>query len=152
MDEGTARKAVLVKIGVATFGILALELALIRWTSGQIRIFAYFNNLVLIGAFLGMGLGLALGPRRPRLHEWTLPALLVLSLPLAFSDRLHLMHIRFPDATISLWGAEKGVHPLHDGLSLLGFLGLFIGIVGVFVLAGSALGARFGEAGPLRAY
>ena len=52
MDEGAARKAALVKIGVATFGILALELALIRWTSGQIRIFAYFNNLVLIGAFL----------------------------------------------------------------------------------------------------
>ena len=53
------------QIALATFGILALELALIRWTSGQIRAFAYFNNLVLVGAFLGMGLGVALGRRRP---------------------------------------------------------------------------------------
>ena len=42
-------------IGLSTFGILALELAMIRWTSSQVRIFAYFNNMVLICAFLGMG-------------------------------------------------------------------------------------------------
>ena len=46
---------------IAAFGLLALELAVIRWTTGQIRIFAYFNNLVLIGAFLGAGIGAALG-------------------------------------------------------------------------------------------
>jgi len=152
MAVGAPKGSVLVRIGLATFGILALELALIRWMSGQIRIFAYFNNLVLIGAFLGMGLGLALGQRRPRLHEWTLPGLLALSLPLAFSPALHLTHMRFPDPAISLWGAESAVRALQDALSLLAFLGLFACIVAVFVLAGSALGALFGQAGPLRAY
>ena len=44
-------------VGMTTFGILVLELALIRWTSGQVRVFAYVNNIVLITAFLGMGLG-----------------------------------------------------------------------------------------------
>ena len=32
-----------IQIALATFGILALELAVIRWTSSQIRIFAYFK-------------------------------------------------------------------------------------------------------------
>src|SRR6266699_1519853 len=51
------------RVGLTTFGILALELALIRWTSSQIRIFAYFNNVVLICAFFGAGPGVALGRR-----------------------------------------------------------------------------------------
>ena len=48
-------------IGLVTFGILTLELATIRWTSSQVRIFAYFNNVVLIGAFFGMGVGVGVG-------------------------------------------------------------------------------------------
>lgn len=40
--------------GLTTFAILALELALIHWTSSQVRVFAYINNIVLITAFLGM--------------------------------------------------------------------------------------------------
>ena len=35
-------------LGICTFGILALELGLIRWISGQIRIVAYFSNLILL--------------------------------------------------------------------------------------------------------
>lgn len=41
-------------IALVTFGILALELALIRWIGTQVRVFAYFNNLVLIATFLGL--------------------------------------------------------------------------------------------------
>ncbi len=36
---------------------LFLELALIRWVSSEIRIFAYFKNLVLVACFLGFGSG-----------------------------------------------------------------------------------------------
>ena len=64
----------LFRLGLATFGVLALELATIRWMSGQIRIFAYFNNLVLIATFLGMGLGVAIGRRRPELFHRVFPA------------------------------------------------------------------------------
>src|SRR5258708_23770958 len=92
-------------IALTTFGILALELALIRWTSSQIRIFAYFNNLVLIGAFLGMGLGVALGRRYPGLVHWVLPALLALALPLGFAEELGIVQLSFPDTAVSLWGA-----------------------------------------------
>jgi SAM-dependent methyltransferase len=140
-------------IGLATFGILALELALIRWTSSQIRVFAYFNNLVLIGTFLGMGLGVALGRRWPGLVYLVLPALLVVALPLAFSDSLGLVHLRFPDRSVSLWGIERFD---ADGWtftrSLAIFLSLFTGVVAVFTCAGAALGHLFPRLPALKAY
>lgn len=142
-----------VKIALATFGILALELAVIRWTSSQIRIFAYFNNLVLIGAFLGMGFGVALGRRYGGLLHGTLPALLLLSIPLAFSEPLGLVHMAFPDKGVFLWGAET----LRGGAfqylrNLVIFILLFELIVFVFLLAGTAVGRLFSELPPLRAY
>jgi hypothetical protein len=141
-----------VQIGVVTFGILALELAFIRWTSSQVRIFAYFNNIVLIAAFLGMGLGVALGRRRPGLVHLVAPALLLLALPLGFSEQLNLVHLSFPDHSISLWGAETLGKPVVFFRNLAIFLALIAGIVGLFVCAGAPLGFLFDRLPPLRAY
>jgi len=44
---------------IASFLSLFLELALIRWIPATIHIVGFFANLVLIGSFLGLGLGLA---------------------------------------------------------------------------------------------
>ncbi len=148
-NEGHA----LSKIALTTFGILALELALIRWTSGQVRVFAYFNNLILIGAFLGMGLGLGLGRRKPELVHWTLPMLFLLALPLGLSEPLGLMDLAFPDDSVFLWGGEKLLgNTLHAAWTLLLFLVLWVLHVAVFVCAGTPLGTWFGRAAPLRAY
>lgn len=144
---------VLGQIGLVTFGILALELALIRWTSGQVRVFAYFNNLVLIASFLGMGLGVALGRRRPGLVHGLFPLLLLLALPLGFSDRLGLVHLRFPDHTIVLWGGEVlTADPWLFARNLAIFCGLLGLVVLVFVCAGAPLGTLFARAKVLRAY
>jgi spermidine synthase len=43
---------------------LFLEMLMIRWVSSEIRVFAYFKNLVLVACFLGFGLGCYLC-RRP---------------------------------------------------------------------------------------
>ena len=52
--------------------VLFQELALIRWLPGQVRVLAYYPNLVLISAFLGLGLGcLRAGKRSLR---WAWPA------------------------------------------------------------------------------
>jgi SAM-dependent methyltransferase len=140
-------------VGLTTFGILALELALIRWTSSQVRVFAYFNNLVLIGAFLGMGLGVALGRRHPGLVHLTLPMLLLVSIPLAFSEPLGLVHLTFPDQAVSLWGGTRvdaNVGLFLGNLAL--FLGLFTAMVATFVCAGAPLGFLFSRLPVLRAY
>jgi len=141
-----------VGIGLATFAILALELALIRWISGQVRIFAYFNNLTLIGAFLGMGLGVAAGRARPGLVHLCLPSLAVLTAVFAGAEPLGLMHLQFPDPSIHMWGAEGEGSGLVLVRNLAIFGALFAGLVWVFVCAGSAVGYLFPKIPVLRAY
>src|SRR5258708_19123133 len=93
-------------VGLTTFGILVLELALIRWTSGQVRVFAYVNNIVLITAFLGLGVGVALGRRWPGLVHGGLPGLLAGALPGAAAGTLGLLDPAVSGQGITLWGAE----------------------------------------------
>jgi hypothetical protein len=141
------------RIGLVTFGILVLELALIRWTSSQVRVFAYFNNLVLMGAFLGMGLGVALGRKCPGLVHFALPALLILALPLAFSELLGFVHLVFPDQSIVLWGGEQMQSSrLLYARNLAVFAGLLVLVVTVFVFCGAPLGFLFPRLPVLRAY
>ena len=147
------RGPVLFQLGLSTFGILALELALIRWTSGQVRILAYFNNLTLICCFLGMGLGLVVGRRRPELMHLTLPALFAIGLPFAFAPELGLVGLRFPDPSVYLWGAQSSVSGVAEVLQALGLiLLLFGGIATVFFFAGTAVGHLFTRAPSIRGY
>jgi hypothetical protein len=53
------RKAVF-QLFLASALSLFLELVLIRWVASELRIFAFYKNFALIGAFLGLGLGFAL--------------------------------------------------------------------------------------------
>jgi SAM-dependent methyltransferase len=142
--EGTwpnARGPRAFQIGLSTFGLLALELGLIRWISGQIRVLAYFSNLILIGCFLGMGVGLLAARRFPGLVHLTLPSLAVFSLPIAFSDRVGLMHLTFPDPSVHLWGAESAGGSAGAVIWALGVvMTLFAGVVAVTACAGAALG------------
>ena len=48
------------KLFLASFLSLFLELALIRWVPGRVHVVSFFNNLVLIACFLGLGIGMAL--------------------------------------------------------------------------------------------
>jgi hypothetical protein len=140
-------------LGLTTFSILVLELAAIRWIGSQIRVFAYFANLVLMAVFLGMGLGVALGRRYPHLFEWVFPALLVLAAVLALSKQVGLMDLGFPDPSISLWGAD--VRMVSFGqfcLATLVVVGLFWLVTLVFLLMAIPVGWWFGQLPPLRAY
>ena len=55
--------------------VLFQELALIRSLPSQVRVLAYFPNLVLISAFLGLGVGSLLARRRSLMWMW--PAVLL---------------------------------------------------------------------------
>src|SRR3989338_7573109 len=69
------------KLVLVSFVILFLELLLIRLIGTEIRIFAYFSNLLLLAIFVGSGLGMLIKKRLPI----TLSALLLLAITLILS-------------------------------------------------------------------
>ena len=57
MGQTTALNKVRFRLTASAFLLLFVELALIRWLGANIVYLAYFSNFVLIGSFLGIGLG-----------------------------------------------------------------------------------------------
>ena len=55
---------------VCSFTILFVELVCIRWIPAYIRYLGYFTNFVLLGSFLGIGLGILQARRRLDLHTF----------------------------------------------------------------------------------
>ena len=78
MEEPAASRRLYLNVFVCSVFMLFLEILLIRWISTEIRIFAYFKNLTLIGCFLGIGLGCLLADRRKVSFLLTYPIVLVI--------------------------------------------------------------------------
>jgi uncharacterized membrane protein len=76
-DDTPALRREGVELVAVSFIVLFVELALIRWLAAQVRVLAYFPNVVLLAAFLGLGVGSLLARRRVRLAPWWAPLLLV---------------------------------------------------------------------------
>jgi SAM-dependent methyltransferase len=57
-------------LALASFAVLFQELALIRWLPSAVRVLGYFPNLILIGAFLGLGVGCLRAGKRSLLWLW----------------------------------------------------------------------------------
>lgn len=59
------------RIFCASFLVLFLEIALIRWLPANIRLLSFFSNFILLASFLGIGLGCLLAQSRARLFQWS---------------------------------------------------------------------------------
>lgn len=51
------RVSLTVRLFLISFAALFLELALIRWAPANVRMLAYYSNVMLISSFLGVGIG-----------------------------------------------------------------------------------------------
>jgi SAM-dependent methyltransferase len=133
--------------------LLALfaELVVIRWLASEIRVFAYLKNLPLMASFFGLGLGCALPahPRLPRLFPVLFGSL---ALVIAFAGPLELVHLRFPDASVSLWTADQAAPWAIGALFLFVVLVIVAWVVAAFAAVGVRLGALFDRFEPLAAY
>ncbi len=58
--------------------MLFVELALIRWLGSNVVYLSYFSNFVLLGSFLGIGLGFLRANSKTDLFPWALTALAAL--------------------------------------------------------------------------
>src|ERR1700682_5648287 len=87
------------ELTITSFVVLFQELTLIRCLSGEVRVLAYFPNIVLMSAFLGLGLGAMRAGKRSLLWLW--PA----ALALVVGATLILRNIAFTSQTVSehLW-------------------------------------------------
>jgi SAM-dependent methyltransferase len=156
-ENGTAARAVrrpYWTLFLASFAALFVELMLIRYSSSQIRVFAFYKNVPLVAAFLGLGLGCCLGRGRARhallLLLWLLPLAAALAhgtVAVDFAlDRWAAVgsseHVLGGGGAASTWS-----RPLQEWVAQLA-MGLFCGVLlaavaVLFTLLGRLLGDAF---------
>ncbi len=84
---------------LASFLVLFQELTLIRWLGSQIRVLAYFPNLILIAAFLGLGIGCLRAGRKSLWMLWPV-SLVIITIFTYFCSKIVFTH---QQASEHLW-------------------------------------------------
>jgi predicted membrane-bound spermidine synthase len=145
-----------IDLAIISFACLYFEMIVIRWLASDIRMFAYFKNLPLLAAFLGLGLGCARARGR---HFWLVPALcLVFAAVVAFAGPLGLVHVHIPRPLDFKFFGDGSFAELEQPAALLlvkflvVVLGMFFLIVELFATLGERLGRLFDTMAPTRAY
>lgn len=135
---------------VISFLTLYFELLIVRWLPTEIRVLAYFSNVTLISAVLGLGVG-TLVPRQRQFKPALFPACLLL---------LVLLALVYGGFNVRLPLAERG-NFVWNGWSLTarGTTTQYVALIGflavntiTFVPLGQALAVRFDRLKALTAY
>jgi hypothetical protein len=143
-------RAAVLRLGGYSFLILFFELAFIRYTSGYVRIFGFYLNLVLIATFLGMGVGL-LRAGRADLVRWIAPlALLALVTAVWFLSRTAVVPGRTSGEYV--WGLFMDAPNVRRIGTLPVVVGLFTLCALFFVPLGALMGREFRRLPGLIAY
>ncbi len=138
------------RLVLVSFLGLYFELTLIRWIPTQVRLLAYFTNFVLIAALLGLGVGMLLAVRKPRLVAFFPVALLLLTGLVLILARHNLV---LPLVTQGefMWGYVQYL-PSTGWFAYLVLVGFFLLMVGVFAFIGQEVGRTLRPFPPLTAY
>jgi len=135
---------------VLSFAILFLEMAVIRWLNASITVLSYFNNLILISCFFGLGVGCLLSRRRVSLSAWYPPVFLVFVLTVVLFKK-YGFEVSYTDDVVFVDSMEFYVSGALT-VSLAALLGFFVNMA-LFVILGQELGRLLESVGdPLRAY
>jgi MFS family permease len=144
LRSGAPALAVIAAGGAALF----VELALIRYVPGQIRVLGYFTNFVLLAAFLGFGLGMIAAQRWPdaRVPSYLAPAALMAFVVLAALGSLLNVLPSSAEVLFLEYQEERHSIPLYPFLTVS-----FTGLAACFVPLGHAVGRTLqGEQALLR--
>jgi spermidine synthase len=144
---------------LASFLVLFLEIALIRWMPAYIRLLAYFSNFILLASFLGIGVGclLAAGnpaavpgvtaPARPRLFAF-FPALMAAVVGAVYFLRLE---VAVPTSG-SIYFSSGTADPVVVVESTMLLPLLFVIVAALFVTLAQRMGREMAVLPPLRGY
>lgn len=136
-----------VRTFLASFLVLFLEVALIRWMPAYIRLLAYFSNFILLASFLGIGVGCLLARARPRLFTF-FPVLVTLVVCAVYFFRLE---VSVPSGG-SLYFTSGTAEPVIvvEGTMLLPLM--FVIVAALFATLAQRMGREMAALPPLRGY
>src|SRR3954463_11467394 len=132
---------------VASFLVLFLETAVIRWMPAYVRLLAYFSNFILLASFLGIGVGCLLATRRRQLIAWF--PIVLLGVIVAV-DRLR-REVALP-STSTIYFSSGTAAPVVPVESTLLLPLLFVAVAALFVTVAHRMGVELTRHAPLRAY
>ena len=132
---------------LASFLVLFLEVALIRWMPAYIRLLSYFSNFILLASFLGIGLGCLLAPARFRLFKW-FPLVQAIVIAAVYFFRLEVAVPTSGSIYFSSGTAEKVV--VVESTMLLPLL--FVIVAALFATLAQRMGREMAQLPPLKAY
>ncbi len=132
---------------LASFLVLFLEIALIRWMPAYIRLLSYFSNFILLASFLGIGLGCLLAPVRARLFSW-FPLVQAIVIGAVYYFRLEVAVPTSGSIYFSSGTAAKVV--VVESTMLLPLL--FVVVAALFTTLAQRMGREMALLPPLRAY
>jgi len=135
------------RIFLASFLVLFLETALIRWLPAQIRLLSYFSNFILLAAFLGIGVGALVGRARRSLFVWY-PAIQLLLFAVVYFFRLEV-RIDAPGSIYFTSGTSDPVTAVETTLLLPV---IFVAVAALFAALAQRMAAEMTALPPLRAY
>ncbi len=124
--------------------MLFVELALIRWTGSNVVFLSYFSNFVLLGSFLGIGIGFLRARARTNLFRWSPVALaffvgFVLIFPVQIDRR--------GSDVIYFGGFDMSGLPSWVMLPII-----FVAVAGIMAMIAEGVARTFVEFDPLEAY
>ncbi len=128
-----------------SFTALFLELMVIRWVPSEVRLVAYYANLMLMSSFLGLGIGALVSARNWRLFR---------IFPLVFAADILLL-LWLSGSLLPLGSGELRFSSVSDGTRLhahLTLLLIFCLNATMFAPLGDEIGRQFGRMSALRAY
>jgi spermidine synthase len=132
------------RLVLASFLMLFVELALIRWTAANDIFLAHLTNFVLLASFLGIGIGFLLARSERDLFPFGPPALAVL---VGFLLAFPVQTVDGPHGWMP--GGALGMPALPRWVSLSA---VFLLTVAVLACLGQEVGRTFGRFAPLEAY
>jgi SAM-dependent methyltransferase len=135
------------RVFLASFLVLFLEVALIRWMPAYIRLLAYFSNFILLASFLGIGVGCLMAPSRWRLFVW-FPLLQAVVVGAVYFLRLEVAVPTTGSIYFSSGTAEQVV--VVESTMLLPLV--FVIVAALFVTLAQRMGREMAALPPLRGY